>query len=73
MFWAVAGLNWLKPDRGQLRAGRYRVKYGVLGLRYSIKAFQRLLFLEARFDKSRETDGTPIGDSVTFGVRWDFD
>ena len=71
--WGVAGLNWLEPDRGQPRAGRYRTKYGVLGLRYSIKGFQRLVFLEARFDKSREFDGTPIGDSATIGVRWDFD
>lgn len=72
-FWAVGGLNWLKPDGRQPQVGLYRLKYGVLGLRYSIKEFQRLVFLEARFDKSRETDGTQIGDSVTVGVRWNFD
>jgi len=71
--WAVGGWNWLKPDAGQPLAGQYRVKYGVLGLRYSIKEFRRLVYLEARFDKSRDADGDQIGDSVAFGVRWDFD
>lgn len=71
--WAVGGWNWLKPDAGQPLAGQYRVKYGVLGLRYSIKEFRRLVYLEARFDKSRNADGDQIGDSVALGVRWDFD
>ena len=71
--WAVGGWNWLKPDRGQPLAGLYRVKYGVLGLRYSIKEFRRLVYLEARYDKSRNADGSPIGDSAAFGIRWDFD
>ena len=71
--WAVGGWNWLKPDRGQPLAGQYRLKYGVLGLRYSIKEFRRLIYFEARFDKSRNADGTEIGDSAAFGIRWDFD
>ncbi|KPK07947.1 MAG: hypothetical protein AMJ64_05075 [Betaproteobacteria bacterium SG8_39] len=71
--WVTGGWNWLQPDRGQPLAGQYRVKYGVLGLRYSIKEFRRLIFLEARYDKSRNADGTPIGDSAAFGIRWDFD
>ena len=54
-------------------AGLYRVKYAVLGLRYSIKEFRRLVYVEARFDSSRDADGTQIGDSVALGVRWDFD
>lgn len=72
-FWAVGGWNWLEPDRGQPLAGQYRVKYGVLGLRYSIKEFRQLVYLEARFDKSRNADGTPVGNSAAFGIRWDFD
>jgi predicted porin len=71
--WAVGGWNWLKPDRGQPLAGQYRVKYGVLGLRFSIKEFRRLIYLEVRLDESRDVDGTPIGDSAAFGIRWDFD
>lgn len=71
--WAVGGWNWLKPDGGQPLAGLYRVKYAVLGLRYSIKEFRRLVYVEARFDSSRDADGTQIGDSVALGVRWDFD
>jgi len=61
-----------QPDEWSDEPSGYDV-YGSLRLRYSIKAFQRLLFLEARFDKSRETDGTQVGDSVTLGVRWNFD
>jgi len=72
-FWAVGGWNWLKPDSGQPLVGQYRTKYGVVGLRYSIKEFQRLVFLEARLDTSRETDGSMVGNSVAFGVRWNFD
>jgi len=71
--WAVGGWNWLRPDGSQPLAGRYQVKYGVLGLRYSIKEFRRLLYFEARIDQSRNVDGTPVGNSAALGIRWDFD
>ena len=71
--WVVGGWNWLQPDGGQPLAGQYQVKYGVLGLRYSIKEFRRLLYFEARIDQSHNADGTPVGNSAALGIRWDFD
>lgn len=71
--WAVGGWNWLKPDGGQPLAGQYELKYAVLGLRYSIKEFRRLIYFEARIDDSRNVDGSPVGDSAALGIRWDFD
>lgn len=71
-WWLSAGWNVLRPTSDQLQAGAYRVNYGVLGVRYTFRDFARMLYAEARFDHGRLTDGSPMGDVFTFGVRWDF-
>ena len=69
--WATGGWNYLVPDGGQPGAGRYLVKYGVAGLRYSFDKFSKMLFLNAKFEGSRQADGNGIGNVYTLGVQWD--
>ncbi len=71
-YWLVAGYNWLEPDSDQIQVGDYKIQYGVVGLRYSIDDFNRLVFAEWRLDGSVSEDGTQLGNIFTLGVRWDF-
>jgi predicted porin len=71
-WWLTGGWNWLRPDADQPLAGDYRVKYGVLGLRYALKGFDRYLYLNLRGDSSLNQDGSGLGDVVTAGLRWNF-
>jgi outer membrane protein N len=69
--WLTGGWNRLEPDGDEDQVGDYRLRYGVLGLWYSFRTFERLIYLEARFDDSRGADGIRPGNSYAFGVRWD--
>jgi predicted porin len=71
-WYVVGGWNILEPDSGQPRAGVYRVKYGVAGVRYTFDQFRRMLYFNVRLDDGRATDGDTAGDIYTVGVRWDF-
>jgi predicted porin len=71
-YWLVAGYNWLFPDSDQDQAGEYELLYGVLGLRYSIDDFNRLVYAEWRLDSTTTEDGDNLGNIFTIGVRWDF-
>ena len=70
-WWLTAGLNALIPDKGETQAGDYRVEYGIIGARYSIDGFSKMVFLNARIDNSRLADGAALGNTYTIGVRWD--
>jgi predicted porin len=70
-WWAVAGGNYLRPDTDQTQAGEFKVNYGVLGIRYSIREFEQMIFANVRLNNGRSQDGTPLGDVYTIGVRWD--
>jgi outer membrane protein N len=69
--WAVGGWNYLAPDEDNLQAGKYLVKYGVVGLRYSFDNFSKMLFANAKLDEGRKADGTNISNTYTIGIRWD--
>ena len=70
-WWAVGGYNALEPDDDQRQAGDYRIRYGVLGLRYSLDEFRRMIFFNLRLDDSRNADGSKGSNVVTIGLRWD--
>ena len=70
-WWAVAGWNILEPDSDQVQAGDYRVRYGVVGIRYELREFAQMIYANARLDSGRLADGTPIENSYTVGLRWD--
>jgi hypothetical protein len=70
-WWIAGGYNWLKPDSNQSQAGRYRVKYSVLELRYSFTAFRQMFFANVRFNDGVKADGTPGDNVYTIGVKWD--
>ena len=70
-WWAVGGWNILEPDSGQELAGKYKIEYGVLGVRYTFREFQQMIFANARFDSSRTQEGEALGNVYTIGVRWD--
>jgi predicted porin len=71
-WWLTGGWNWLQPDGGQPLAGDYRIKYGVLGLRYALKDFERILYVNVRTEGSLKEDGSRVDDVLTVGVRWNF-
>ena len=50
----------------------YRVRYVVLGGRYSFDSFKRMAYVEYRIDEGRRFDGGRNKDELTIGVRWDF-
>jgi predicted porin len=71
-WWLIGGGNWLRPDDDSPMAGEYEVSYLVLGLRYTLDSFNRMLYAEWRKDEGTLADGTPNGDEFTVGLRWDF-
>ncbi len=70
--WGMLGWNYLKPNSDQPRAGDYLVKFGIVGLRYTLDDFRRMVFIEARIDNSLSAQGVPLRDSVSVGIRWDW-
>ena len=69
--WVVGGWNYLKPDSGQATVDPYRVNYAALGLRYTFRDFERMLYTEIPLDESRNQDGSEPGNVYTIGIRWD--
>ena len=53
-------------------AGQFRIAYVVLGLRYTLRSFERMFYLEYKIDYGRTVDGRSGKDEVTIGIRWDF-
>ena len=70
-FWLVGGGNWLIPDEDNPLVGDYSVKYGVLGLHYSIDSFNRMLYVEWKDDHGRLSNGLQRKNEFTLGIRWD--
>jgi predicted porin len=70
-WWVTGGGNYLRPDTNQTQAGAFKIHYGVLGLRYSFRAFEQMLFANIRFDNSKLSDGTERSNVYTVGIRWD--
>lgn len=74
-FWLVGGWNYLEPRSGESQAGEYILRYSVLGIRYTFKDFERMIYANIRFDKSilTSSENSTVGNVYTIGVRWDFD
>lgn len=71
-WWFISGGNWSKPDSDDPDAGEYEIAYGVLGLRYTLDSFNRMLYAEYRVDFGELWDGTERKNELTLGFRWDF-
>lgn len=69
--WLTGGYNYLKPDSGEERAGDYRINYGVFGVRYTFRNFERMIYFEMDLSNSRRADASEVGNVYTIGVRWD--
>ncbi|MEP4149289.1 MAG: porin [Halioglobus sp.] len=69
--WLVGGGNWLQPNDDNERVGDYQVKYGVLGLHYSIDSAHRMIYVEWKNDHSTLTNGRGKDNEFTVGIRWD--
>ena len=71
--WFVGGYNYLKPDDEEaLSAGRYALRKGILGFRYSVEEFAQMFYTEILFDNSRGELGSSFGNQVAVGIRWSF-
>jgi hypothetical protein len=44
----------------------------VLGLRWALDGFDRVLYVNFRGERSRDQDGTPADNMLTAGIRWGF-
>jgi predicted porin len=71
-WWFIGGFNWLEPFDDEPFAGEYKVQYAVLGLRYTLDSFNRMLYAEYRVENGTLWDGTPRKNELTIGFRWDF-
>jgi len=71
-WWLIGGGNWFKPDSDDPEAGQYKRAYWVLGLRYTLDSFNRMLYAEYRIDNGNLFDGTATKNELTLGFRWDF-
>jgi len=70
-WWLLGGWNNLQPHSDQWQAGQYRLRYGVVGLRYSFETLHRFVYSEIRLDDSLNSDGSRPGNIYTLGLRWD--
>lgn len=70
-WWVVGGWNMLEPNHNEPLAGKYRLRYAVIGLRYTFEEFRQMIYSEVRLDDSRNADGTRPGNVYTLGIRWD--
>ena len=71
-WWLLGGWNYLKPRSGETQAGAYRINYGVLGLRYTFRDFERMIYAEIRLDDGHNADGSATKNVYSVGLRWDF-
>ena len=71
-WWLIGGGNWFGPDSDDPEAREYEVHYYVLGFRYTLDSFNRMVYLEYRMDNGLLHDGTPRRNELTVGFRWDF-
>lgn len=70
--WLLGGFNKLKPNNDQVQARNYELDYTVIGLRYSIKGFSRMFYVENRFDHGTTFDNKKHGNQIAAGIRWGF-
>ena len=68
----LGGFNKLTPDSDQIQAKNYALDYTVVGLRYSIKGFSRMFYVENRFDNGTTFDNKKRGNQIAAGIRWGF-
>lgn len=73
--WLTGGWNYLEPHSGEEQVGNYILRYAVIGLRYTFKDFQQMIYANIRLDKSRleSTSSGSFGTTYTIGIKWDFD
>lgn len=73
--WVIGGWNYLEPRKKNSKAQAYVLRYGIVGLRYTFKGFQRMAYANIRVDSSNllSNDTEELGDVLTVGLRWDFD
>ncbi len=71
-WWLVAGANWLDPDNDDEDAEKYEVAYEVIGLRYTLDSFNRMIYAEYRIDQGTLASGVHRDNEIIIGFRWDF-
>ena len=70
-WWLTGGWNVLQPESDDPLVGKYRLRYAILGMRYSFKDLRKYAYVEIRQDDSRNVDGDSPGNVYSVGVRWD--
>lgn len=71
-WWIVGGYNWQRPLKDEQDAGRFKLGYAVLGFRYTIESFERMIYAEYRIENSVLANGDPVPNIFTVGFRWGF-
>jgi len=72
-FWFLGGYNYSKPNTYELESKDYLLSYGILGLRYTIDGFSKMIYMEAKLDQGRIVKHYKSNNQVILGVRWDFE
>ncbi len=69
--WLTGGWNYLRPDSDQA-SGDYLIKYGVIGLHYSLNESQDKVYANFQLNKGRLADGQAQDNMFTIGIQWGF-
>ncbi|MGD2139799.1 MAG: hypothetical protein PVH25_05345 [Burkholderiales bacterium] len=70
--WLAGVVNILEPDADQVQVQDYQTAFALVELRYTFRRFERMLYVNYRFEDSRSQSGEKVPDTFTIGVRWDF-
>ena len=72
LWWVVGGGNFFKPDSDDPEAGEFEIRNAIVGVRYTLDSFNRMLYAEYRIEGGSLYNGTRVKNELTLGFRWDF-
>ena len=70
-WWVTGRWNLLRPDDDRDQAGDYRIRFGVLGLRYALKDFDRYLYANLQMMEGQHVM-FGMHDPTGYGVGWSY-
>ena len=72
---AVAGANYLDPDKNDPDAGQYKIRAGILGMQYTYRDIKigDIIYFEMELRGGRQVDGARSENAYTLGFRYSFE
>jgi len=70
--WFLGGYNYSKPSSYEPESEDYLLSYGILGLRYTIDGFSKIIYMETKLDQGKRVKYNKNNNQIILGIRWDF-